>query len=66
MFRKGHGDALAGIRETLHKAGSEGRVLSDRFARIEQAVAVPIGASDLMVQIEPCVQDLTTSDTWVA
>ena len=38
----------------------------DVFARIEQAVAVPIGASDLMRQIELCVQDVTASDTRMA
>lgn len=66
LFRQGHGDALAGIRETLGTAGAGHRVLPDVFARIEQAVAVPIGASDLMRQIELCVQDVTASDTRMA
>lgn len=66
LFRQGHGEALAGIRETLGTAGSGTRVLPDVFARIEQAVAVPIGASDLMRQIELCVQDVIASDTMIA
>ncbi|SCY70976.1 transporter substrate-binding domain-containing protein [Paracoccus tibetensis] len=66
LFRQGHGDALAGIRETLGKAGQANRVLPDVFARIEQAVAVPIGASDLMRQIELCMQDFNACNRRMA
>lgn len=42
-FLHGEGQALAGIRETLESIRIPGaQVLSDCFARIEQAVAVPI------------------------
>ena len=61
LFRQGHGDALCGIRETLARAGMPGtRLLSDSFARIDQAVAVPRGASGLMRQIEACLGDVLT------
>jgi len=45
-FIGGEGDALAGIRETLESARIPGtRILLDNFARIEQAVAVPVRAN---------------------
>jgi polar amino acid transport system substrate-binding protein len=45
-FLRGEGHALAGIRETLQSVEIPGtRILPDNFARIEQAVAVPVRAS---------------------
>lgn len=42
-FLRGEGHALAGIRETLESARIPGaHILPDNFARIEQAVAVPV------------------------
>lgn len=51
-FQRGEGDALAGIRETLASAEIPGtRILPDNFARIEQAVAVPVRASTQLALI---------------
>ena len=45
-FQSGEGYALAGIRETLESVEIPGaRILPDSFAKIEQAVAVPVRAA---------------------
>lgn len=61
LFRQGHGDALGGIRQTLASAGMpDSRIMPDSFACIDQAVAVPRDASDLMPQIEACLDHVLT------
>lgn len=51
-FLCGEGHALAGIRETLEAAKIPGAsILPDNFARIEQAVAVPVLANAQIVLI---------------
>lgn len=51
-FLGGEGHALAGIRETLESVRGPGaRILPDSFARIEQAVAVPVSVKDLIALI---------------
>ena len=51
-FLQGEGHALAGIRETLESVKIPGaRILPDNFARIEQAVAVPVLANGQIAPI---------------
>ncbi|WP_417725346.1 transporter substrate-binding domain-containing protein [Salipiger sp.] len=56
-FQRGEGDALAGIREPLALIDCPGsRILPDRFARIEQAVALPKGAAADMALMNRVVE----------
>lgn len=56
-FLNGEGDALAGIREPLALIDCPGgRVLPDRFARIEQAVAMPKGADAALPLVNRIVE----------
>ncbi|SLN62256.1 Bacterial extracellular solute-binding proteins, family 3 [Aquimixticola soesokkakensis] len=57
LFEADSTTALAGIRDTLLAANLVGcRVLSDEFARIEQAIALPKGADALLALVNEIVE----------
>ncbi len=58
-FLHGEGHALAGIRETLDSVKIPGaRILPDNFARIEQAVAVPVRANGQIALINRTLKEM--------